>query len=364
MKWKLKNVFRVGEMYHKIEWNGKTFKNYPSVLRVSEGEPKTIVFKVPKGMNPKDITKKEYVFKQYLGERISLKEKEGVFVLEVFSNERETTFNYDYETLKDVMKYPLSILAGKNEKGVIKAYNMVEHPHLLIAGETGSGKSVALRMILTSLILHYREGLELYLGDMKRSEFHFFRDIDIVKESINKKKDLIKLLKDIEKEMDRRGDLLDQHEVAHVDELPDKIPYIIICIDEVARLQKENDVMDILEDISCVGRALGIFLILSMQRPDAKVLDGQLKNNLTVRYAFKHADRINSNITLGQGTKEDASTISDKEPGTFYMRYNGIEKLKAPYLTVEKAKELLKPYKVKSEKKEETNFAPLGDFHE
>ncbi|MGE1044295.1 FtsK/SpoIIIE domain-containing protein, partial [Bacillus wiedmannii] len=73
-------------------------------------------------------------------------------------------------------------------------------------------------------------------------------------------------------------------------------PYILLAIDEVAMLKDEKECMTTIEKISAVGRSLGVFLLLSMQRPDAKVLDGKLKLNMTVRMGFKCDSVINSNI--------------------------------------------------------------------
>jgi S-DNA-T family DNA segregation ATPase FtsK/SpoIIIE len=100
--------------------------------------------------------------------------------------------------------------------------------------------------------------------------------------------------------------------------------------------------MELVEEISAIGRALGVFLILSMQRPDRKVLDGKLKNNLTVRMGFKCADLINSRIIGTPG--------SEKLKGKGRMLitlpiFSELKEIQAPFLTLDKAKEILKTYK-------------------
>src|SRR5690606_15887046 len=112
--------------------------------------------------------------------------------------------------------------------------------------------------------------------------------------------------------------------------------------DEVALLKKEKDIMELIEAISAIGRALGVLLILSMQRPDADVLDGKIKNNLTVRMALRHADGINSRITLGS---EEAATIAQSQKGRFYMALDCLKQVQAPLLSVPDAKELLAAHK-------------------
>lgn len=85
-----------------------------------------------------------------------------------------------------------------------------------------------------------------------------------------------------------------------------------------------------------------MFLILSMQRPDADVLDGKLKNNLTVRMAFRHADEINSRITLGSG---EAAHIKQSQKGLMIHKLDGLRFVQAPHLDLKQARVLLEPYK-------------------
>jgi S-DNA-T family DNA segregation ATPase FtsK/SpoIIIE len=143
-------------------------------------------------------------------------------------------------------------------------------------------------------------------------------------------------------EMKRRGDILEAAGVAHVDDLENPLNYIILAVDEVALLKKEKDIMQGIEEISTIGRALGVFLVLSMQRPDAQVLDGKLKQNLTVRMALKHADGINSRITIDS---VDAANIKDSEKGRMVLKLDGLRYVQGPNLGLSEAKELLKGYK-------------------
>lgn len=352
---KLMNLFRTADLCFRFERNKRQLTSYPKILDVRFPTGRVqYVFSLPVGLDPKELKKKEYFFKQVFG-NIELRGDIGKFVLDVYNELQETTYNYSYEKYAEEMeKVKLPILAGKDLKGKLHVYDMVEHPHLLIAGETGSGKSVTLRSILTSLILHKRQGLELYLADLKRSEFHVFRHIDIVKAVMTKKEDIYRSCVRLQKEIQERGNLLDAYEVAHIDDYNklkdvEKKPYIVFCIDEFALLKKEKEIMAIIEEISCIGRALGVFLILSLQRPDAKIMDGQLKNNLTVRFAFQHSDKINSDITLGRGTKEDASKL--ERPGQFYFKNVGITELQAPFLDLDPARELLEKFKIRKHQK-------------
>ncbi|WP_169507483.1 FtsK/SpoIIIE domain-containing protein [Paenibacillus harenae] len=345
-------AFRAGELGKKVKrGKGKTeIILYPKIQRVAVRlDSKQVVFTVPTGMNPKEVFDHDWLFRQVFGEHIELVGDSKTFVLNVFK-EGIQMFDYDAEEVeKAVEGLRLPIFIGRSRTGVV-AYDMTEHPHLLIAGETGAGKSVQVRSILTSLVLDCRDRFELYCADLKLSEFHLFRGVadDVVYNA----EGLHQILIRIKKELGNRGALLNKERVANVDELPPKKrpKYIIMAIDEVALLQKHPACMDIVEEISAIGRALGVFLILSMQRPDSDVLDGKLKNNLTVRCAFRHSDEINSRITIGTG---DAAHIKQSEKGLMIHKLDGIRFVQAPYLKLDAARKLLEPYTLNEEEIEQ-----------
>ncbi|WP_419880439.1 FtsK/SpoIIIE domain-containing protein [Peribacillus sp. B-H-3] len=131
------------------------------------------------------------------------------------------------------MKLP--IVCGVDTNGGTVVYDKVEHPHLLIAVETGSGKSTQLRSVLTSLITTLRsERLKLYLCDLKRSEFRIFRRVEHVECVLVSPSETLPILQHLRNELTKRGDLLDTHELSHIDDLPDRPPYIILYIDGAA----------------------------------------------------------------------------------------------------------------------------------
>jgi DNA segregation ATPase FtsK/SpoIIIE, S-DNA-T family len=349
MKATVSQVFKNGDIAitYSYAQGQNTGKIYPKIRKVKfDYDQKTAIcyFSLPTGMDPKEIKKKEYCFHQVFGQNIEIKGEVKEFKLTVYVATLPSELTYDYE--KYVLFFErllLPIVAGVDLNGKLIVFDMVENPHLLIAGETGSGKSTQIRSVLTTLIQALPpERLELYLCDLKRSEFHLFRQVEHVRGLFVSAAEMWPMLQYLQKEMRARGDLLDQHEVSHVNDLEKPPPFIVLCIDEVALLQKETKIMELVEEISAIGRALGVFLILSMQRPDRKVLDGKLKNNLTVRMGFKCADLINSRIVGTPGSERL------KGKGRMLITlpiFSELKEIQAPYLALDKAKRILETYK-------------------
>ncbi|UAL49735.1 cell division protein FtsK (plasmid) [Sutcliffiella horikoshii] len=348
-KGQLLQAFKAGEIGIPHKTGEQRLFRYPKINDIRfnyERKTLTYVFTLPYGVDPKILKKKEYVFQQFFSKSIELKGEIKTFTLTVFVTQFPNEVKYDYAAMK--LKGKLPIPVGLDTNGAFYFYDMVKNPHLLIAGETGSGKSTQARSIITTLIQHLPpEDLHLYLCDLKLGDFHIFRKVEHVKSFDTEAVGLKTTLLGLKKLMKKRGMLLLKHEVSHIDDVPGKQPYIILAIDEVALLKKEKECMEIVEEISSIGRALGVFLILSMQRPDAKLLDGKLKINLTVRMAFRSADGINSRIVIDKVGAEKL-----EQTGRMLLKIQSERELKeiqAPYLTIEGAKMILEGYKVQGE---------------
>ncbi|MCM3405933.1 FtsK/SpoIIIE domain-containing protein [Cytobacillus oceanisediminis] len=360
----LLKVFKDGDIGISYSYGQNKGMVYPKIRSVKldyENQAVIYTFSIPTGLDPKDVKKKEYCFQQVFGKHIELKGEIKEFKLTVYAAVLPSVLKFDYEAyVPHFQDYKIPIVAGIDINGNIIVYDMVKNPHLLIAGETGSGKSTQLRSVLTTLIKALpAERLELYLCDLKRSEFHLFRHVEHVRGLFVSPREMMPMLQYLQKEMQSRGDLLDFYEVSHIDDLEQPPPYIVLCIDEVALLQNEKKLMELVEEISAIGRALGVFLILSMQRPDRKVLDGKLKNNLTVRMGFKCADAINSRIIGTPGSEKL------KKEGRMLLKlpvYSDPKEIQAPYLELDKAKKLLEPYKsIKGKNAKFTPSKPPGE---
>lgn len=366
LKAKLKHCFRRAELCYTSNMGNRTIYSYPKIHSIQTNEDYTeIAFSLLVGLDPQLMKKKSYVFAQQFGKGIEIDGDLKQFYMTIYKKEFKATYNYDFdEIMKLEHDHKLPIIAGKNRHNQYESFCLTKQPHILIAGETGSGKSTQIRSILTTLIKTKKPSeLHLYLADLKKSEFHIFRNVEHVQRLESNQEKIVSMLQHIKKELDERSTLTEVFQVAHIDDLPDeqKHPYIIVCIDEFVMLRKNEEVMEILTEVVAIGRTLGVFVMLSMQRPSSKVLDTTIRANLTVSMGFKLRDRIESNIVNTPGA-EHLDLV-----GRFVMNTDRLRELQAPYLDIEKAKELLNPYCVPKgpvKNINETLVAPKQDSYD
>ncbi|MDO8425481.1 MAG: DNA translocase FtsK 4TM domain-containing protein [bacterium] len=202
----------------------------------------------------------------------------------------------------------LPIALGKDVAGHAWATDIARMPHLLVAGATGSGKSVMLNAIIVSLL--YRNGpddLRFILVDPKRVEFPIYNGIPhLLTPVITDVKKTVHALKWALAEMDRRFELLAskrKRDLASYNKAcreEDRLPYLVIIIDELADLMAvaANDVEAAIIRLAQMARAVGIHLIVATQRPSVDVITGLIKANITARIAFAVASSIDSRTIL------------------------------------------------------------------
>jgi DNA segregation ATPase FtsK/SpoIIIE, S-DNA-T family len=188
---------------------------------------------------------------------------------------------------------PLPFIIGENVNGELMYGDLAELRHLLIAGATGSGKSVFVNLLLLSLIINVPpEELSLYLVDPKQVEYTFFDGFPQVKQIITDMKKADRLLESLVNEMEKRYDLFAKSGVKNITSYnknnDNKIPYIVTAIDEYADLVMENPKVEHhLVRLGQKARAAGIHLIICTQKPLADIVTSVLKSNLPSAISFR-----------------------------------------------------------------------------
>lgn len=218
----------------------------------------------------------------------------------------------------------LTLAIGKTTSGEISTLNLAKMPHLLIAGTTGSGKSVCLNTIICSLLYHANpDELKFVIIDPKKVEmtlynglkgYHLLSMEDFDESIVTKPENATLALRAVEKEMGRRYDILADAVVRNIQEYNSKMeaegepimPYIVVVVDELADLMMLNakEVEQPIARLAQLARAVGIHLVIATQRPSVDVITGLIKANFPSRIAFQVASRIDSRVIIDMSGAE------------------------------------------------------------
>lgn len=257
------------------------------------------------------------------------------------------------------------VVVGKNIYGESIFAFIDSLPHLLIAGATGSGKSVCINNFITFLILNSKPSdLRLLLIDPKRVELSFFKKVPhLLSEIIVDSKKAIFALKKIEEEMDNRYKLL--HDLGfrnvkdynnHQSNYEKQLPTIIVFIDELADLMKiaGKEVEGSIQRISQLARAASIHLIVATQRPSADILTGIIKANIPARLSFRLPSAIDSRTILDQKGAE--SLLGRGDLLFIDPLQNSVFRLQSPLISDSDLRRLINHVSTKTQQRFETKF--------
>ena len=254
--------------------------------------------------------------------------------IEVPNNTRETVYfrqileTPEYQSNKSKLKIPL----GKDIFGVSVIGSIDKMPHMLVAGATGSGKSVAINSIIMAILYNAKPTeVKLVLVDPKMLELSVYKDIPhLLSEVVTQPKKAAETLRAIVAEMDRRYRTLAEKGNKNIDSynkgLPEseRLPYIVVIIDELADLMMTvaREVEDSVMRLAQMARAAGIHLIVATQRPSVDVITGLIKANLPARISFQVSSKTDSRTILDANGAENLLGMGDmlfQPPGSSHI---------------------------------------------
>ncbi len=234
---------------------------------------------------------------QYLGVEVPNDQRESVTIKELLSDQ-----NFKSTTHK------IPICIGKDISGNIEVIDLSKTPHLLVAGTTGSGKSVFINTLLASLLYKFSPSeLRLILIDPKMLELSVYNDIaHLLTPVVTEPKKAIIALKWVCKEMERRYSMMNEEGTRNLEgynqKTSEKLPYIVVFIDEMADLMMTagKEVEHYVQRLAQMARACGIHLVMATQRPSVDIITGSIKANFPSRVSFQVASKYDSRTVLGE----------------------------------------------------------------
>ena len=265
--------------------------------------------------------------KNTVGIEIPNEKREGVFLREILSNEK-----FKGRDLK------LPIALGKSISGLPIIGDLTSMPHLLIAGTTGSGKSVCVNTIITSLLYKLSPELcKLILIDPKMLELSAYEGIPhLLSPVITDAKKATSALGWTVKEMNNRYKLMSKVGVRNIDGYNEKhklkMPYIVVVVDEMSDLMlvAGKEIENYIQKLSQMARAAGIHIIMATQRPSVDVITGTIKANFPTRVSFQVSSKIDSRTILGE---QGAEQLLGKGDMLFMSSANRIIRIHGPYVS-------------------------------
>ena len=265
--------------------------------------------------------------KNTIGIEIPNSKRENVFLNEIIADER---FN------KKEIKLPIAL--GKSISGVPIVSDLSAMPHLLIAGTTGSGKSVCINTIILSLLYKYSpEKCNLILIDPKMLELSTYEGIPhLLCPVITGAKKATAALGWAVKEMENRYKLMTSVGVKNIDGYNVKykkhMPYIVVIVDEMSDLMllAGKEIENYIQRLSQMARAAGIHIIMATQRPSVDVITGTIKANFPTRISFQVSSKIDSRTILGE---QGAEQLLGKGDMLFMSSANRIVRIHGPYVS-------------------------------
>jgi len=253
--------------------------------------------------------------------------RENVYLSEILSNS---------DFAKKDIRLPIAL--GKNISGIPVVGDLASMPHLLIAGTTGSGKSVCINTIILSLLYrHPPDKCKFILIDPKMLELSTYEGIPhLLCPVITEAKKAASVLGWVVKEMENRYRLMTKEGVRNIDSYNAKhalaMPYIVVVVDEMSDLMlvAGKEIENYIQKLSQMARAAGIHIIMATQRPSVDVITGTIKANFPTRISFQVTSKIDSRTILGE---QGAEQLLGKGDMLYMSSANRIVRIHAPFVS-------------------------------
>lgn len=298
-------------------------------------------YAMPIGLCKKDFDEQQERLEQAVNGEVSISARNGLLFIELAFGEIPQCVKWDMPDVEG----DLPITVGMSRSGLITA-DIADFPHLLVAGQTGGGKSVFLHQMLACLV--HNPKCRLFVVDLTRVDFAYMQKHAMCGWTIKKAHEILSYLV---AELDRRLDALTRAGVEKVQNYPGDMPYMVLMVDEFSHLspmlykyegkaskEMRQECHSMLVDLLCRARKVGIHVVLSTQRPDADVLPGQMKANIPATVCFQVRNRVNSQICLDN----DKASLLPGTPGRAVWQYGSAEgEVQTMLLTPSQARKLL-----------------------
>lgn len=320
-----------------------TKDQYPTIKEIKKDEfTETYFVKMPAGICTNDFVKVQQEIEQFLNKRICI-EYVGNQIASI-KTYKPLKESYLFEVVP--CEKPLEVCVAHNAYGKY-TINIEDMIHILIAGTPGAGKSVALRAIITALILTKKpEDVILNLIDFQRVELRIFKNCRMVESFCTTPEQFSELLEQLKEESERRLSLFEKSGVIvniqryNKTHPSSRLPYIVNIVDEFAALSDGNnkDALSALKIRIAQDRKLGIHYILCTQRPTKDIIDGSIKCNIPCRIALRMISKTDSETILDEVGAENL-----RMKGNALIKNSCLDEIQFMYLSETQAYRLVKP---------------------
>ena len=330
-------------------WNGVGIKNkmdkIPQLVNIWETDKGNVYsFINPIGMSTKDYENKEIAIKEFLGCKNILFEVKNDFL-------NIQTIEVGLPTIVPFILPPkksdeLIVELGINETGERVRINFNKVHSWLIAGATGSGKSVCTHNILTQLYCNYSDNTEFYICDLKKTELNNYRNLKSTIKYTDKIEEVDEIVDELLKISDERHELFIKHNVKNLQQYNrkvkfNKLPNIVLCIEECVRLMNNKTLQNKIAELCFIARSAGIIVLMTIQRVTKNLFSPDVKASLLGKIGFKTVNKINSMVIM-----DDNRLFELKNSGECYISCDDISvgevKAKVMYLQEDRIDNILK----------------------